>query len=604
MTVLDKVNSPKDVKALSKDELKMLASDIRAFLIKSVSQTGGHLASNLGAVELTVAVHRVFNIPEDKLVFDVGHQCYVHKILTGRKDRMDTLRKYKGLSGFPKPYESEMDCFIAGHASNSISVGLGFAQAEKLKNTQNSTVVIIGDGAMTGGLAYEGLCNAGKSGTRLIVCFNDNGMSISKTVGGGSRAINKLRSSRPYFSAKNKAWRILDKLPLIGKPMGVAIRKSVKFVKNAIYKTNTLEDMGYSYLGPVDGHDTYALQVLLERAKELAKPCFIHIITTKGKGFDAAENDPESFHGTPKFDENTGEFLNPSVKDFSAVFGQTLCGIAAADKTVCAVTAAMEAGCGLSEFAAIYPDRFFDVGIAEEHGMAFSSAMAVNGLKPVFAVYSSFLQRTYDQLIHDVALMNSNVVIAVDRAGIVGADGETHNGLFDVNILKTVPGMTVLCPASFAELKTALIRALYDINGPVAVRYPRGTEPEALRKTDTFGKDFVKLIDNSSKKAVITYGIQTANCIEACKASGADLIKLNKIVPLPQDLKDELNSYEYVLVAEETEQKGGIGEEIAALLSGKTTVKIKAINGFVEHGSYEQLIACLKLDKDGLVEEL
>lgn len=603
MTVLDKVNSPEDVKKLSSDELKILASDIRAFLISSVSKTGGHLASNLGAVELTVAIHRVFDIPKDKLIFDVGHQCYVHKILTGRKDRMDTLRKFKGLSGFPKPYESETDCFIAGHASNSISVGLGFAQSEKMKGSENSTVVLIGDGAMTGGLAYEGLFNAGKSGANIIVCFNDNGMSISKTVG-SSNAITKLRGSRKYFNAKNRTQRLLGKLPLIGKPLSIAIRKLKKFFKDAIYKTNAIEDMGYSYLGPVDGHDIDAVERVLVRAKELKKPCFVHIITTKGKGFDAAENDPESFHGAPKFDENTGEFLNPAVKDFSCIFGETLCDIAAKDDKICAVTAAMEAGCGLSKYAKEFPDRFFDVGIAEEHGMAFSSAMAVNGMRPVFAVYSSFLQRTYDQLIHDVALMNSNIVIAVDRAGLVGADGETHNGLYDINILKTVPNMTILCPASFKELRSALNKALYEINGPVAVRYPRGTEPAVFRDKDYFDKDIVKLVDNNSKKLVISYGIQSAVCLDACKEAGADLIKLNRLSPLPQGLYEAIKGYESILVAEEAEKKGGIGEEIAALVSGETTVKVKAISGFVEHGSYDQLTKLLGLDKNGIIKEL
>ena len=603
MNVLNKVNSPEDVKKLNKDELNTLASDIRAFLISSVSKTGGHLASNLGAVEITVAIHRVFDIPKDKLIFDVGHQCYVHKILTGRKDRMDTLRKFKGLSGFPKPYESETDCFIAGHASNSISVGLGFAQAEKLNNTDNSTVVLIGDGAMTGGLAYEGLINAGRSGANIIVCFNDNGMSISKTVG-SSKAITKLRSSRSYFNAKSRTLKLLDRIPLIGKPLSRAIRRTKKFFKDLIYNTNAIEDIGYTYLGPVDGHDIKALENVLTRAKELKRPCFVHIITTKGKGFNAAENDPETFHGTPKFDENTGEFLNPAVKDFSAVFGETLCEMAKEDNSICAITAAMEAGCGLSSFAKEFPDRFFDVGIAEAHGMAFSSALAVNGMKPVFAVYSSFLQRTYDQLIHDVALMNSNMVIAVDRAGIVGADGETHNGMFDVNILKTVPNMTVLSPASFAELKSALNKAVYEISGPVAVRYPRGTEPEILKDKDYFGKGFVKFVNNNGKKLIVSYGIQSAICLEAAKETGADMLKINQLSPLPEGLKEALRGYDSILVVEEAEKKGGMGEEIAAMVSGEASVKIKAVSGFVEHGSYEQLTGLLGLDKRGIIKEL
>ncbi len=597
MSVLDRVNSPDDLKKLNNDELCELAKDIRTFLVEKVSKTGGHLASNLGAVELTMAIHRVFDIPKDKLVFDVGHQCYVHKILTGRKDFMDTLRKANGLSGFPKPYESEYDCFVAGHASNSVSVGLGFAYADKLNGSDASTVVVIGDGALTGGMAYEGLCNAGKSGTRLILCFNDNGMSISKTVGSFNRAITRMRSSRHYFNAKNRAHKILG-----GTFWERVISRLVKFFKNAIYSTNIFEDAGFTYLGPVDGHNTAALETVMQRAKELNKPCIVHVITKKGKGCEFAENNPEAFHGASPFNPETGEFLKAPLRDFSAAMGDILCELAKSDDKLCAVTAAMTDGCGLTRFAEEYPERFFDVGIAEGHAMAFSSSLAVSGMRPVYAVYSTFLQRAFDQMIHDVALMSSHVVLCIDRAGIVGADGETHNGFYDVNMLRMIPGFKIFSPANYTELEAAVKMALYGEKGAVGIRYPRGVEPENLSDLNTFDKPFAKVADNGSDTVIITYGVIASECIKAASDCKCDVIKLNILSPLP-DLKVALKGYKKILVVEETEEKGGIGEEISHTLSGVKII-IKAINGFCMHGSREDILKNVGLDADAIKELL
>lgn len=598
MSILQTVNSPEDIKKLSYDELNILADEIRSFLINSVSNTGGHLASNLGVVELTMAIHRAFNLPSDKLVFDVGHQCYVHKILTGRRDQMKTLRQLNGISGFPKPYESEYDCYVAGHASNSVSVGLGLAKADKMQNKDDYTIVMIGDGALTGGMAYEGLCNAGKSGTKLIVCFNDNGMSISKTVGGVNSFVTKLRTSNGYFNAKDKAHKLLRNTRL-----EKSISRFLKWLKKLIYNANFFEDMGFTYLGPVDGHDVKATEKLLNRAKSLNKPCLVHIVTQKGKGYKYAEENPEAFHGAPAFDVETGSFDKKNKADFSKTMGNILCDLASSDNKICAVTAAMESGCGLSRFAKEFPDRFFDVGIAEEHAMAFSAALAVGGMHPVFTVYSSFLQRAFDQMVHDTALMNSHIVIGVDRAGIVGADGETHNGFYDVNLIRMIPNFTLLSPSNYAELETAVKKAVYEMTGPVAIRYPRGTEPENLADINTFDKDFALIADNKSDTLIVSYGIEASVCLNACKDK-FDLLKLNKISPLP-DIKSTLGKYKRVLVVEETEQKGGVGEEIASLMMNtNTTVKIKAINGFSSHGTPKEILALQGLDERSLIEEL
>ena len=472
--ILETIHSPEDVKALDKSQLPQLSGELREFLVENVSRTGGHLASNLGAVELTVAIHRVFDISRDRLVFDVGHQCYVHKALTGRKELFSTLRQFGGLSGFPKPYESVHDAFIAGHASNSVSVALGMARARTLKGEDYNVLALIGDGALTGGLAYEGLNNAGASGEPLIVILNDNGMSINPNVGAMPGHLSRLRSKPVYYHFKKWYRGLFGKHP--EKNRVYRFNHRVKsFLKKSIWPRSTLfEDMGFTYLGPIDGHDLPRLCDMLQWAKELKGPVLVHVHTVKGKGYSFAEQNPGKFHGVAPFDPATGLLKKPGGESFSSVFGKTLADCAARDSRVCAITAAMADGTGLGPFAKEFPERFFDVAIAEGHGVSMAAGLASQGMIPVFAVYSTFLQRGYDMLVHDVSLQHLHVVLGVDRAGLVGADGETHHGCFDSLFLCAIPGFTVLCPASFSELRTMLRQALFDIPGPVAVRYPRG----------------------------------------------------------------------------------------------------------------------------------
>ena len=471
--ILETIHDPNDIKTLNEPQTQLLCTELREFLLKSVSKTGGHLASNLGAVELTVAIHRVFDTSRDRLIFDVGHQCYPHKILTGRREQFQTLRQYKGLSGFPKPHESEHDAFIAGHASNSVSVALGMARARTLQHQDYSVLALIGDGALSGGLAYEGLNNAGASGEPLIVILNDNGMSIDGNVGAVSEHLGLLRSKPAYYEFK-KAYRdVLDRNAL-GRAVYDFNHHLKTNVKKALLPNSTMfEDMGFTYLGPVNGHDVGQLSNTLRWAKELKCPVLVHVHTQKGRGYLPAEREPERYHGVGKFDPRMG-VPREKAPDFSAVFGSELCRLAKENETICAITAAMRDGTGLHDFSEQYPDRFFDVGIAEGHAVAMAAGMAKQGLTPVVAIYSSFLQRAYDQIIHDAALLNLHVVFAVDRAGMVGADGETHHGIFDAAFLSEIPNMTVLCPSNFAELRTMLDRAVNEIKGPVAIRYPRG----------------------------------------------------------------------------------------------------------------------------------
>ena len=604
MSILDFIESPRDLKNLSVDELEQLAGEIRAFLIESVSHTGGHLASNLGVVELTIALHRVFDVPQDKLIFDVGHQCYVHKILTGRRGRMDTLRSIDGLSGFPKPYESAYDCFGTGHSSTSISLALGFATADKLAGRDNSSVAVIGDGALTGGMAFEALNNAGRSKTNTIVVLNDNGMAISRNVGGIARGMTRIRISRRYFHAKDRVHRFLSRTRL-GMRLDRGISRTVRAVKDVMYDTTWFEDFNFVYLGPVDGHDIGALTVLLDRAKQLKKPCVVHVVTKKGRGFSAAEHDPVTFHGAPHFDAETGVCESPGEPDFSAAFGGALLHLAEKDERICAVTAAMADGCGLQQFKRACPARFFDVGIAEQHAVTFSAALSAGGYLPVFAVYSTFLQRAYDQVLHDAALSGTKLVLGVDRAGIVGGDGETHQGLFDVPLLCGIPGVTVLCPASFDELRTALEQALYQYEGVVAVRYPRGGEPACFRGVDRMHEPVSVLLEPAGKTlALVSYGRETADALDACallSEYGPALFKLNRVSPLPDGLHSLLREYRYVVAVEESMRAGGVGERLAALLSDTpAVVKTVAVDGFVEHGAPALLRARLGLDGPGI----
>ncbi len=601
MSILDGVNSPSDLKKLNLMQLEELAGDIREFLIRTVSRTGGHIASSLGAVELTIALHRVFHSPQDKIIFDVGHQAYAHKILTGRRNQMHTLRQFKGISGFPKPHESEHDAFIAGHASTSISVALGYATADKHQGKDNYSIAVIGDGALTGGMAYEAISNAGRSKTNLIILLNDNGMAISQTVGSIAGVLTKIRTSRRYFRAKDYFHRLMRKVPLIGKPIDRFMSFLIRRIKGAIYNTTLFEDLNLSYLGPVDGHDINALTVILERAKQLKHPCVVHAVTVKGKGFSAAEHDPVAFHGAPTFNVCSGEFDHHQTVNFSSQFGNIMSEMAATDDKLCVITAAMSEGCGLCQFAKQYPQRFYDVGIAEEHAVTFAAGLAAGGMHPIVAMYSTFLQRCADQLIHDVALSGQKVVFAIDRAGLVGADGETHQGLYDLALFRNA-GITVLAPSNYVELKTAFTKALYEIDGPVAVRYPRGSEPE-IALADTMAESFIPL-KTGKKVALISHGVTIATVLHAAEQLDlASVVKLNRLWPIQPEMIDMLKNYDHVVYVSEEEKSGAIGESIAALLSGCTTkVHILAPHGFIEQGSVSQLQNLLALDVDSIVE--
>ncbi len=606
--ILEHIHSPADVKALGRDELPQLCQEVREFLVQNVSQTGGHLASNLGAVELTVAIHRVFDTQKDRLVFDVGHQCYVHKALTGRQELFSTLRQFQGLSGFPKPYESPHDAFIAGHASNSVSVALGMARARTLQKEDYSVLALIGDGALTGGLAYEGLNNAGASGEPLIVILNDNGMSIDPNVGAMPRHLSHLRSKPAYYHFK-KWYR-----SLFGKhPMENALYRFNHRVKTALKKTlwpgSTLfEDMGFTYLGPIDGHDLPRLCDMLGWARELQGPVVVHVHTVKGKGYSFAEQDPGKFHGVAPFDPETGLLRRPAGENFSAQMGKTLISCAARDPRVCAITAAMAEGTGLTEFAREFPERFFDVGIAEGHGVSMAAGLAAQGMIPVFAVYSTFLQRGYDQLIHDVALEKLHVVLAVDRAGLVGADGETHHGCFDALYLSEIPGFTVLCPANFAELRTMMRQALFEYTGPVAVRYPRGGEG-AFRE-DRSQETLVRLREGGDM-ALLSYGVLVNQLLEAAEILAeegiqAEVWKLNRIAPLEADaLAAGLGDGKPLLVLEDSFGAGCVGQRAAALLaeSGHSPRRLYLKNlgrTFAPEGSVAELDHSFGLDAAGV----
>ena len=598
---------PEQLGGLSDSEAAELCRRLRVRLIDTVSRTGGHLASSLGAVELIVAIHRVFDTGRDRLVFDVGHQCYAHKILTGRNAAMETLRTFGGIAGFPKPVESPSDAFIAGHASNSVSVALGMARARTLQNENYQVLALIGDGALTGGLAYEGLSDAGDSGEPLIVILNDNGMSITRSVGGVAEHLARQRLKPQYLHFKKGYRKVMSVLPLGGHIYNVT-HKVKTAIKETLLPCSLFEDMGFTYLGPVDGHDVKRLTQLLSYARELKGPVLLHVRTVKGKGYTPAERNPDLFHGVGRFCVETGEPVHPTAPNFSAVFGQALCELAEKDPKICAVTAAMQGGTGLNGFAQRFPERFFDVGIAEGHAAAMAAGMAKQGMTPVFAVYSTFLQRSYDMLLHDVALQGLHVVLAVDRAGLVGEDGETHHGLFDPAFLDTIPGMTVLCPASFAELRDMLEYAVYEVKGPVAIRYPRGGEGAyqdgAPRRPAVLLREGTDL----TLAGCGTLVNELLDCADRLAADGirAEVVKLNTITPLPLELvARSVKKTGRLLVAEESAEMGGIGQRIAAgLLAVGVPVQGLALastgRGFVTHGTIPQLRRLCGLDGESL----
>lgn len=586
-----------------------LCTQLRQELVEDVSQTGGHLASNLGAVELTVAIHRVFDTAVDRLVFDVGHQCYPHKMITGRREAMSTLRKYGGIAGFPKPSESVHDAFIAGHASNSVAVALGMARARTIMGETYKVLALIGDGALTGGLAYEGLSNAGDCGQQILVILNDNGMSITPNVGGVADHLAKQRLKPQYLTFKKHYRRIMNKTSP-GRVVYKVTHRLKQALKQALLPCSMFEDMGFRYLGPVDGHNLPLLTKILRYARDIDEPVLLHVKTIKGKGFPHAERNPDAFHGVPPFNSITGKPHQVSSNNFSAVFGRTLLRLAERDRRVCAITAAMTGGTGLEPFSQTFPDRFFDVGIAEGCAASMAAGMAKQGAIPVFAVYSTFLQRAYDMLLHDAAIDNLHVVLGVDRAGLVGDDGETHHGLFDTAYLDSIPNMTVLAPASFAELEVMLDRALFQMEGPVAVRYPRGSEGAYI---GTGGEDPAVILRWGSDITLVSYGTEINEVMRAASLLEdqniqAEIVKLNQLTPLIPDLVElSVRKTGILLVAEEQCARGCVGQRLAAQLElAGLPAKMVLVNcgdSFVPHGAAELLKQDMCLDHAGLVKK-
>ena len=602
--ILDTITSPADLRGLSYDTLNVLCASLREFIVDSVSRTGGHLASNLGVVELAVALEREFDSSRDRIIYDVGHQSYVHKILTGRRDRFDTLRQYGGLSGFMKPEESVTDPCVTGHASDSVSVALGMAHARTLRNQKYHVVAVIGDGALTGGMAYEALSNAGTSGEPLLVVLNDNNMSIAQNVGGLSRHLARLRVNSRYLRAKVRVKERLARIPG-GAAVTRAISRAKARIKSFVLPTSLFEQMGFIYLGPVDGHNLKSVCELLAQAKKIKKPVLLHVITQKGRGYAPSEQEPEKYHGVSRFDPVSGAFAADKKEDFSACFGRELCAFAEKDARICAITAAMPSGTGLTRFASRFPSRFFDVGIAEEHAVAMAAGMAAQGLVPVVAMYSTFLQRAYDQLVHDVAIEGLHVVFCVDRAGIVGADGATHNGVLDIAFLRSIPGMKVYCPSNFSELRSMMTRAVYHEDGPVAIRYPRGGEG-AFRK-DT-AQEVLACVREAPGHTVtlLTHGVMVNEALAAAellekKQIHAQVYKANQIGSgLEQafaEKKDELSGW--CVVIEDNVQSGSLGEWVAGHRASRTDL-LNTGDRFLPHGGVDEVYRHCGLDAEGI----
>ncbi len=608
MSILSWVNSPKDIKKLNTDELNDLCAEIRELLISTVSKTGGHLASNLGVVELTVALHKVFNSPVDQIVFDVGHQCYTHKILTGRKNEFSTLRTEGGISGFTRPIESEHDIFSSGHSSTSISAAVGLARAKQIKGEKGKVIAVIGDGALTGGLAYEALNNSGNDNSNLIVILNDNNMSISRNVGSMAKNLTTIRTSPRYVTFKSKIQRGLARIPKIGTQISRTFTYINSKIRKKIYHATFFEDLGFRYYGPIDGHDIDALIDVLKAAKAHNHSVLINVNTVKGKGYNPAEKNPTQFHGIGKFDINTGEPKN-SGKNFSSTFGETICKFAENDGRICCVTAAMAEGTGLCEFADKYPQRFFDVGIAEQHAVTFSSGLAKNGMIPVFAVYSTFLQRSYDQLIHDIAMQGLKVIFAVDRAGFVGEDGESHQGVFDTAFLNSVVGLTIYAPSFYNELGAMLYESIYKTDGASAIRYPRGNERYMPENYEYNHQSYSVFGDGSADNCIVTYGRLFSECCQAYEnLDNTCLVKLNKIKPIDESVVNELKLCKDIYFYEEGIRSGGIGETFASILL-ENNIKAEfhhiAVNDeFIRQASVDSQLKHYKMNCQSIIEEV
>ena len=594
--MLEKIQKPNDIKKIPADQLPALAEEIREFIIESLSKTGGHLASNLGVVELTIAMHRVFDLPKDKLIWDVGHQSYTHKILTGRKDGFETLRREGGISGFPKRSESDCDVFDTGHSSTSISAGVGYVRARELKKENYSVVSIIGDGALTGGMAYEALNNAASLKSNFIIVLNDNEMSITENVGGMSSYLSGLRTASAYTDFKMDVTKALNRIPGIGPGMVDAMRKTKSSIKQIIIPGMLFEDMGLTYLGPVDGHNIPQLIKIFQEAKRFEGPILVHVLTQKGRGYEPAMRHPARFHGAGPFDVKTGLPVGKSNPTYTDVFSTVMRKMGDRRKDVAAVTAAMMTGVGLKRFSNMFPDRCFDVGIAEEHAVTFAAALSLGGITPVVAIYSSFLQRAYDQIMHDVCMQNLHVVFAIDRAGLVGYDGETHHGIFDLSYLGSMPNMTILAPKNLWELSD-MIKFAVDYDGPIAVRYPRGeayTGLKEFRAPICLGKS--EVIHEGSRVALLAVGSMVKMAEEVQKQlkermdMDAALVNARFVKPIDEELlRSFADTYELVVTLEENVKDGGFGERVLAFAEEEDLpfgVEIIALpDRFIPHGS-------------------
>lgn len=608
---LEQINSPEDLKALPREHLPELAEEIRQFLIESISVTGGHLASNLGTVELTMALYLAYDFPTDKLIWDVGHQCYTHKILTGRKADFERLRMADGLSGFPKTKESPYDAFNTGHSSTSISAALGFVEARQILKEKNSVVAVIGDGSLTGGLALEAINNATRLDSNMVIVLNDNNMSISENVGGVSKLLNKLRTADAYVELKNEVATKLSKIPVYGDKMVSKIRKTKANIRNVVLPRNDFAGIGITYFGTIDGHNIEEMRRVFKVAKDVPNAVIVHVLTKKGKGFEPAERHPARFHGAEPFDVENGLPKNPRTKaNYTDIFSTVMRKMGDRDEKIVAITAAMPDGTGLKRFRNVFPERFFDVGIAEEHAVTFSAGLAIKGLKPVVAIYSSFLQRAYDQLLHDVCMQNLPVVFALDRAGLVGSDGETHHGIFDLSYLSMMPNMLVMAPKNKWELSDMLKFALVQ-KRPVAIRYPRGNAYDGL---ETFREPVVcgksEKIREGEKVAVMAVGAMVKNAQEAlenCSELNPTLINARFVKPLDEECIRKLaEEHHTIITVEENVKRGGFGEQVAAFVMEQNLpvrVIILAIpDRFIEHGKVEDLQKQCGIDPESIEE--
>ena len=613
--MIEQINSPEDIKKLNIDEKKQLAEEIRKYILEVVSENGGHLASNLGVVELTIALHSIFNVPNDKIVWDVGHQTYVHKIITGRREELKNIRKLDGIAGFPKTKESKSDCFNTGHSSTSISAALGMARARDLKGQDNSVIAVIGDGALTGGMALEALNDAGFSKCKMTVILNDNEMSISPNIGGLNKFLGKLRTKKLYTRTNNLVKRKMNKIPIVGKPTVRIIQKIKRAIKQLVIQRMFFEDIGFTYLGPVDGHNIEELESILMTSKEVRGPVLIHVLTKKGKGYEIAENNPDKFHATGPFDIETGKSKKEKKPDYSKKFGEKLVELANNNDKIVAITASMKDGTGLAKFKQEFPYRFFDIGIAEQHAVTLAAGMAQEGLIPVVPIYASFYQRAYDQVIHDVAMQDLHVIMCVDRAGVVGADGETHQGTLDMAFFRLVPNLVIMAPKDFKELEDMLEFAV-SLKKPITIRYPRGGEDSKIKFEShnkiELGK--AEILQEGNDITIVAIGKMVAKAMKVAnglKENGieAEVINARFLKPFDeQTIKQSIEKTKNVITIEDGTEINGLATAVKELIidNNISDVKIKTYaypDEYIRHGTVEELEKIYGLDEQKIIED-